>query len=235
VGCLRPKNPKALCDELESDIRQQPNSGSSIIGYRKAYHVCSCRARRRLQRRQTRLGPLTIYDQELIVEQHSTDREMYCLRTKEYTRNFGLTYSGLSKLINSVVGLSCSFGTSTTPYSVSTGFVYSPTVDMKVAPAFRLLEILKDYAWTKFKHSHPGRYLQDSQKEVSTTEWGRLIDISCNQIIALFRKHRASPLDVDIQNRSLTHHVTELVQLCDYAIPVVCYNPLQLTLEAEII
>jgi hypothetical protein len=202
-------------------MRQPVNSGSPVTS-RKAYLVCSCGARRLLQRRQTRLGPLSIYDQESLVEQHSTDCEMTYFGTKEYTRNLGFTYSGLSKLINGVVGFSCLFSSGTPPYSVSTGFMYSPTVDMKVAPAFRLLETLSDCL--KISYAYSSEDFPHRQGLVSIAEWGRLINISSNQIIALFRNHRASPRDVDIQNRSLTHLVSGLIRACGSKTSIVCNN-----------
>jgi hypothetical protein len=117
------------------------------------------------------------------------------LPVNDQIQKFGLTYTGLRRLLNSAVHLSFSIRSGAGGWSLAPTFTYYPTVDAKNAPAFCMIQILA--------HARI-RVLELSQ---SLAQWERLVGLVLIKIIKLFQSRKASPSDLDAKNRSLLHYL----------------------------
>jgi hypothetical protein len=118
-------------------------------------------------------------------------------------RKIRVTYTGPKRLLNAAVQVSFAMRPGAGGWSISPGFTYYPTVDASTAPAFRMVRIL--LRATYHLNSDAGRDRQ------ALHDWQKLVALVSTRITRLFQTGKASPLAVDFQNQSLTHHLAEVV------------------------
>lgn len=153
---------------------------------------CMCHSLRRLQRKIIARGWLAI-SFETVTERHlpGCPANQKIIDADQY-RSFGLTYTGLRRLLNLAVQVSFSVTSGAGGGSLSPRFTYFPTVNSREAPAWRMLDLLVN----------PWLSVHSRQK---------LVPMVVSSIITLFRAKKASPRAVDEENRSLVHLLAECV------------------------
>jgi hypothetical protein len=125
------------------------------------------------------------------------------IRSRNESQKFGLTFTGLRRLLKSAIQLSFVMPRGAGGWSFSPNITYYPTVDEEVAPAFRLMSLLR-----LSRHYDALDFV---------TWWEKLVPLAVSRILKLFQAGQADPRAVDARNRSLAHHLAAVV--CVDAIP----------------
>jgi hypothetical protein len=170
------------------------NFGDTISKNTDGGFSCMCHSLRRLQRKIIVRGWLAI-SFETATERHlpGCPANQKIIDANQY-RSFGLTYTGLRRLLNLTVQVSFSITSGAGGGSLSPRFTYFPTVNSREAPAWRMLDLLLN-PW------------------LSAQSWEKLVSMVVPSIITLFRAKKASPRAVDEENRSLVHILADCVSL----------------------
>ncbi len=181
------------------------NVVSSLIG---EDFGCSCRARRRLRRRDLALGPFVFF-LDTTAEEHLPECPVALVTGAIQDRKVGLRYTGLRRLLNTAVQLSFIWTSGAGGRSFAPNFTYYPTVDRETAPVFRILSLM--WNCSELLRSHSTFKYSDSSSEVVMADFERFTALAVAKIVKLFQVRRASPLAVDFQNQSLTHYAAAAV------------------------
>ncbi|OHF02485.1 hypothetical protein CORC01_02180 [Colletotrichum orchidophilum] len=102
-----------------------------------------------------------------------------------------LTYTGLARLLKSVIGISLELTSGAGGRSISPRFTYYPTVDADSDPAFRIIRMVEQCCVRPF---HDG------------TNREPFIIACLKKLARLLEEKRTYPTVVDQQNRTLMHH-----------------------------
>ncbi|KAK1500435.1 hypothetical protein CABS01_10159 [Colletotrichum abscissum] len=106
-----------------------------------------------------------------------------------------LKYTGVSRLLKSVIEISFALTWGAGGGSISPGFTYYPTADVNSDPAFRLISLMR--------RSYPVRDVRNGERFI----------IACLRKLAkLLEERRTYPTVVDGRNRTLMHHAAASVQ-----------------------
>ncbi|RYP62588.1 hypothetical protein DL771_009667 [Monosporascus sp. 5C6A] len=203
VGRLlaKPSNLRALCDEVTAPLEEAqtglkrpsrhlgaPLLRGSVTG---SGTNCICRRRQRYHQQRLRLGALELYDETTVAEEHLPDCQISQVLPRHRHRSLGVKYTGAARLLNRAVNMAFSMTFGAGGFSIAPVFTYYATVDGQTAPAFQLLNIMRDAI----------HHFRDS----GLTHWNTLGETALKKILKLFRERKASPTDVDSMNRSLLH------------------------------
>ncbi|KAK8078568.1 pyruvate decarboxylase [Apiospora saccharicola] len=186
-------------DPGQSDSRQ----GSTLAwnSNNKTSCICGRRLRTNMSLEYSQLGSLYLY-REVTSRGHYPYCPMYKTLAPKQKRRYGLLYTGLMQAIKGAIDITFNMTSGAGGWSVSPGFRYSPTVDTTQDPAFRVLNVHREFLY-KWSHWQWTGLLPD---ELHTDFHSRATE----KIRWLFDNRRTSPLAVDVRNRSLMHEAFEI-------------------------
>lgn len=187
--------------------------------------VCLCKRAgklgRQVQRRSQFWGPLYLY-QDTDTMQHLPRCPFHQVATKQRDQTTGMRVTGLKYLLGAAIEISFNMRSGAGGWGISPAFTYYPTVDTKSAPAFRIVELMKELF---YRISREDWYICHNDKPASMdnpTETvpvmdestrARFVRLALIKMVKLFQGQEkgASPLEVDSENRSLMHAVAAMV------------------------
>ncbi|KAL2159562.1 hypothetical protein VTH06DRAFT_2131 [Thermothelomyces fergusii] len=160
--------------------------------------VCSCPRRRYLRRNDRTWWFLTVSSEMSAEQQHLPDCRYARRPGAEQTRTMAVGYTGLRRLLKTAVRVSFSMRTGAGGWSISPSFSYYPTVDTSRAPAFRMITLLLDCAESSLG---------------LPPFFEKLTKIVLAKVFELLETGKASPRAVDSKNKSLLHHMANLISV----------------------
>lgn len=202
----KPGNLSALCDDVSSlsrtsythrSVPSAPIRSASLSSPITSGINCVCRQRKRYRFRKWRWGPFEFFNEATLVNGHLPECEISQVLKDDHYRSLGLRYTGIASLTSRAVKMAFSMTTGGGGFSISPNLIYYPVVDRWEAPAFVLLSTL-----------HRAMLSRDS---MTKTERQTLTETVGKKIIRLFHERKASPTDVDLDNKSLLHSASYLV------------------------
>jgi hypothetical protein len=149
----KPSNLRILCDGLNIDhragevwrprLREQLHAGNMLSTKDNVPQPinpisCTCRPRRRLERRYKRWGWVEIYKDIIHFEAHLPTCAFSQI-TNTFEQNVGMRYTGLTWLLNKAVHITLSMKSGAGGMNISPRFTYFATVNQHKAPAFRVI------------------------------------------------------------------------------------------------
>lgn len=172
---------------------------------------------KRRQRQRVRWGPFEFYEEDTLTEENLPDSNIS--QTISRHRSIGLKYIGAANLLSRAVNIAFSMRSGAGGFSIAPSFTYYATVDERTAPAFRLLNVLREYLGSPVVNK------EEHFQGIAETVF--------EKIFMLYRERRASYTDVDFNNGTILHIVGYLVCSClnlsTYLVPD--YTNIILTLE----
>ncbi|KAI1249155.1 hypothetical protein MGN70_008764 [Eutypa lata] len=152
VGRLiaKPNNLGSLCNEFSSlprssqSFTQEPLASfkstllQSSVNSGGASYIYGRRKRR--QRQRIRWGPFEFYDEHTLTEENLLDSNISKAISRH--RSIGLKYMGVANLLSRAINIAFSMSSGAGGFSIAPSFTYYATVDERIAPAFRLLDLL---------------------------------------------------------------------------------------------
>lgn len=193
----KPSNLRDLCDEVaglpgQSETNRVESSTysrspSTCNPVKWSSFTCTCRRRRRYQRRQVQLGPIELYDELSLTQEHFLNCRFFQVVTDRRRRSLGFKYTGLTGLLNRAVAMAFSMSSGAGGFSINPSLTYYATVNEGTAPAFQLVHIL-------------GLVLRCNIQSDYLTEF---VEHILTKIMKLIQDREASPTDVSSDDRTL--------------------------------
>lgn len=226
----KPAALKEVCDAVQAKrgislaAQQQPNPSNgnlspsrhtsdqkfqAMLSSLGVVTTCSCRPRRRIERKLlTHNSLLSLFTESITTEQHLTGCEAGRTTGRTQKREYDLVYNGLKRILNVAIKMSFATHTGAGAWSIAPTFTYYPTVDKYSSPAFRILDIMS-YACQDFsvRSSEPRNFHRDSR------EWSKLMAVGLSKLNSLLRQNKISPKVVDDENQSLAHYAAQVVSV----------------------
>ncbi|KAI1126276.1 hypothetical protein F5Y10DRAFT_245271 [Nemania abortiva] len=191
----KPSYLRASLDELESS----QNVGTSRPSYQEAY---ICRPTRRTMRQRSRVAALSFLFESSSLTNHLPGCPFSQFVDDQHTEKFTIEFGNLKWLLQKAVSVSFSLQKGAGGFSISPMLTYSPTVDNRTAPAFRIMNLFDDIMWTEFNISSD-LYLDD----IVADNLAKVIEYGFDEVISLYRHRKASPRDIDSEGRTLIHYL----------------------------
>ncbi|KAI0436105.1 hypothetical protein F4803DRAFT_252114 [Xylaria telfairii] len=115
---------------------------------------------------------------------------------KAQTTNFNLEYSGLKRLLQKafVVSFTTSYGAG--GRSIEPSFAYYPAIDEKIAPAFRIIQLVY--------------YMFRAHQKPTSSDAAKVLRQCFNNILKLYSRGRASPRDINSYGDSIIYSVVDI-------------------------
>jgi hypothetical protein len=203
----KPSVLREICDvtgavsSLERDGHDRDQFWNLVRSLAGRAMVCRCRLRRQIRRNNFTWSSLVV-SVETAVPEHLPGCPLGQATSTNRSRKLSLTYTGLGRILNSAVQLSFEMTRGAGGWSISPSFTYYPTVDAEVAPAFRILTLLKNAM----------RVVSYEDRDPRTpARLEELVALALLKLVTLFQTSKASPLAVDSKNQSLVHYAAEMV------------------------
>ncbi|KAK1688422.1 hypothetical protein BDP55DRAFT_629529 [Colletotrichum godetiae] len=112
-----------------------------------------------------------------------------------------LKYTGISRLLKSVIDVSFALTSGAGGYSISPSFTYCPTVDRKSDPAFRIIDLIRESI-------HPSKQHRPSREAFATA--------CLKKLARLLEEKQTCPTAVDDQNMTRVHHAASSIRIVFY-------------------
>lgn len=210
VGRLiaKPNNLGSLCNEFSSlprssqSFTQEPLASfkstllQSSVNSGGASYIYGRRKRR--QRQRIRWGPFEFYDEHTLTEENLLDSNIS--KAISGHRSIGLKYMGVANLLSRAINIAFSMSSGAGGFSIAPSFTYYATVDERIAPAFRLLDLLREYLICPVANKEA--HFQGIAEKVF------------EKIFVLYQERRASYTDVNFHNCTTLHIVGNMVCSC---------------------
>lgn len=186
-------------DAVSSSVIESPGSG---------HLACNCQPHRELQRKRFFWSSLELFRDIRTEEYHLPSCPLSCF-TNKVRQSWGVRHVTVSRLLGCAVQLSFSLTFGSGGFSMGPTINLHSTVDARLSPAFQAANMIGELA----KRVAYTRGLENIINEDDIKQTERFLREAMLKIETSFHERKASPTDIDAENRTLIYPLLRAVCL----------------------
>ncbi|KAI1408082.1 hypothetical protein F5Y13DRAFT_173316 [Hypoxylon sp. FL1857] len=200
------------------DIVQQ-GSTTAANQFQQAFFSCSCRCRRRVDRKSSHWSSFYTIEEIITESKHQPGCLFFQPETREHHRSFGVLVTGLHRYLSTAVSMSLCITHGAGGRSISPTIQHFAMVDRSKSPAFRIIRDLarvldektKNGTWNEAlrRGCRTADLIDTNELDLSSLKISNYQDILCigiSRLRRVFSSGAALPTDVDISGKSAIYY-----------------------------